>query len=85
MFNSLFRLVFAFVVALAISSLSTRAQAHEARFGHGYGLVNGDRMFYGPGSGVPFMRRGPLRRTIAVIGTGNGPIARSWRAARCSR
>lgn len=36
----------------------------EPRYGLGYGLVNGDRMFYGPGSGVPFMRRGPARRTI---------------------
>lgn len=55
------------------------------RFGHGYGLANGDRMFYGPCSGVPFMRRGPVRRTVAVIATGQGPIARVWRSGRCSR
>lgn len=67
------------------------AAAHDVQFGHGYGIANGDRMFYGPASGVEWRHRGPVRRTVCAVlrggrnvATGNGPIARAWRSRRCS-
>lgn len=84
------RFLFAAIVA-ALLACGSQAQAHEARFGHGYGVVNGDRMFYGPCSGVEWRHRGPVRRTVCAVlrggrnvVTGNGPIARAWRSGRCS-
>ncbi len=85
-------LIACFVACLFVFAAPASTSAHEARFGHGYGLANGDRMFYGPGSGVEWRHRGPVRRTVCAalrggrnIMTGNGPIARAWRSGRCSQ